>query len=269
MRTTRTAAAAAAVPCNLSTHSLVLQLVQSNHLPAALQLARSQLTPLADAHPELLPQLKSSMALLLPGPGFGATAASGTAAGSSSSSLEEAGSKVLSQLLPLLQLKLGVEPPALVKLFRVLLTGHKGWFRVQRCQDPFAAALGLDRLLQAESAAAGTADGVVVASAAAAAVAGSAGVAGNAAGGAAAGTGTPREPTAAGGAVSDGEMHDQPPGLIDADMTGSEDAEQLEFDEAEVLQVMEVLELPRATALELLAEQGGDAQAVIMHAFGA
>jgi hypothetical protein len=50
-------------------------------------------------------------------------------------------------------------------------------------------------------------------------------------------------------------------------MMGSE--EQLEFDEAEILQVMEVLELPRATALELLLEQGGDAQAVIMHAFGA
>jgi Mrp family chromosome partitioning ATPase len=209
------------------------------------------------------------MALLLPGPScFGTAAASGAAAGSSSSSLEEAGSKVLSQLLPLLQSKLGVEPPALVKLIKVLLTGHKGWFKVQRCQDPFAAALGLDRLLQAESAAAaGIADGIV-ASAVVAAGVGSAGVAANAAA-AAAGTGASREPNAAGGAVSDGEMQDQPPGLIDADMTGSEDAEQLDFDEAEVLQVMEVLELPRATALELLAEQGGDAQAVITQAFGA
>jgi hypothetical protein len=35
-----------------------------------------------------------------------------------------------------------------------------------------------------------------------------------------------------------------------------------------LLQVMEVLELPRGTALELLAEHGGDAQAVIMAVFG-
>lgn len=41
------------------------------------------------------------------------------------------------------------------------------------------------------------------------------------------------------------------------------------FDESAVLQVMEVLELPRAAALELLAEHGGDAQAVIMSVFGA
>jgi hypothetical protein len=238
-----------------------MQLVQVNDLPAALQLARSQLTPLADAHPELLPFLKSSMALLLPGPGFGPSAASNTAGSSSSSSLEEAGGKVLSQLLPLLQTKLGVEPPALVKLFRVLLTGHKGWFRVQRCQDPFASALGLDKLLQAESAAAGSAEGAAAAAAAAASPA--AGGGSNAASGAAAGSSG-----AAAAAALDADLQDQPPGLVDADMSGSEDAEQLEFDEAEVLQVMEVLELPRATALELLAEQGGDAQAVIMHAFG-
>lgn len=34
-------------------------------------------------------------------------------------------------------------------------------------------------------------------------------------------------------------------------------------------QVMEVLELPRATALELLVDHGGDAQAVILAVFGA
>lgn len=232
----------------------MLQLVQSNDLPGALQLARSQLTPLADAHPELLPQLKSSMALLLPGPVFKAAAAN---TAGSSSSLEEAGSKVLSQLLPLLQSKLGVEPPALVKLFRVLLTAHKGWFRVQRCQDPFAAAMGLHKLLQADSAAAAAgsaADGTAAAALASPGAAANAAAAGLA---------------AVAGADDDSDLQDQPPELHDADMSGSEDAEGLEFDEAEVLQVMEVLELPRATALELLAEQGGDAQAVILAAFGA
>jgi hypothetical protein len=34
------------------------------------------------------------------------------------------------------------------------------------------------------------------------------------------------------------------------------------------VQVMEVLELPRATALELLVDHGGDAQAVILSVFG-
>lgn len=240
------------------------QLVQANQLPAALQLARSQLTPLADAHPELLPALKASMALLLPGPlsllsPAGAAGDSQQAAGGSRGS-EDYSSKLLSQLLPLLQSKLGVEPPPLVKLLRVLLTGHKAWFRVQRCQDPFAAALGLSKLLQVDSpAAAGEAP-------AAAADGAATGATTTATRGGRAGD-SPVDGAAAGsGGVALGGLSG---GLIDAEMLDTEDGEGLDFDEAEVLQVMEVLELPRATALELLAEHGGDAQSVILQVFGA
>jgi hypothetical protein len=92
---------------------LGLQLVEAGELPAALQLARSQLTPLADKHPELLPCLKSSMSLLLPGP------AAGGSSGSNGSSSTELGSKLWDVLLPLLQAKLGIQPPQLVSLLQV------------------------------------------------------------------------------------------------------------------------------------------------------
>jgi hypothetical protein len=128
------------------------QLVNANQVPEALLLARSQLTPLADEHPELLPTLRASMALLVAGlPGAAAADDDGdgpaVAAGGGS---RELGAAILHHLLPLLQAKLGVEAPPLAKLLRVLLTCHKGWFRAQRCQDPFAAALQLDQLMQPE-----------------------------------------------------------------------------------------------------------------------
>lgn len=96
-----------------------LQLVEAGELPAALQLARSQLTPLADEHPELLPCLKSSMALLLPGP-----AAGGCSGGSNGSKSAELGSKLWDVLLPLLQAKLGIQPPQLVSLLQVCWGGQ-------------------------------------------------------------------------------------------------------------------------------------------------
>jgi hypothetical protein len=98
---------------------LLLQLVASGELPAALQLARGQLTPLADQHPELLPRLKSSMALLLPGSAAGS---SGSNSGSDGGGSDAHGQKLWDMLLPLLQDKLGVEPPQLVSLMQVNLS---------------------------------------------------------------------------------------------------------------------------------------------------
>jgi len=122
-------------------------LVESNQLPTALQFARSQLTPLADKHPELLPALKASMALLLPG--ITSSSSSGGGGSSSSSSAAALGQKLWERLLPLLQAKLGIEPPQLVLLLQVLLTAHKAWFVRQRCSDPFAATLNIQKLLAA------------------------------------------------------------------------------------------------------------------------
>jgi hypothetical protein len=92
---------------------LLPQLVEAGELAAALQLARSQLTPLADKHPELLPCLKSSMALLLPG------SAASSSSGSNNGGSAEQGAKLWDMLLPLLQTKLGIEPPQLVSLLQV------------------------------------------------------------------------------------------------------------------------------------------------------
>jgi hypothetical protein len=285
------------------------QLIEANQLPAALLLVRSQLTPLAEKHPELLPALKASMALLLPGssstPSGGATSAAAAA------------SKLWDSLLPLLQARMGLEQPRLVQLLAVLLTAHRAWFRLQRCSDPFASALAITQLQQAPSsaaaaAAAGQAGGSgQQAGAAAAPGAGAAGqmarlaagaaVAAAAGGGPGAAGGGAWEVGGGGGAPSEyGTEGGSDGGMMEFD-DGLEGDEEGQFDEASVLQVrvrvvvlgagqtltctrmarshtaqcthtlqvMEVLELPRPAALELLAEHGGDAQAVIMALFGA
>ncbi|KAF8065521.1 STY13 [Scenedesmus sp. PABB004] len=196
-----------------------VQLIRANQLPAALQLARAQLTPLAQEHPELLPALRGAMAALLPGPPGGGGGGAGA---------------------------LGLEPPRLVRLLHLLLAAHKGWFRLQRCADPFAAALGLDALLAPDGGGGG--GGAPSAAAAAAATPG--------AGGAAA---SPAAAPAAGGAGGAFGGYEDPDMLL-----GSEEEGGPALDEGAVLQVMEVLELPRGTALELLAEAGGDAQAELV-----
>jgi hypothetical protein len=94
--------------------SLLLQLVEAGDFPGALLLARSQLTPLADVHPELLPCLKASMTLLLPRP-----AAGGSSGSNGSSSSAVLGQKLWDVLLPLLQSSVGIEPPGLVSLVQV------------------------------------------------------------------------------------------------------------------------------------------------------
>eukprot|EP00775_Hariotina_reticulata_P012498 gene12498-12632_t len=194
------------------------------------------------------------MALLLPRlPGSAEPAAAG---GGTSKQL---GAAMLSQLLPQLQVKLGVEPPTLARLLRVLLTCHKGWFRVQRCQDPFAAALQIDQLLQPESGGSGVSFTLLAQQF----------TTPSGRPGAAAEAGTvvePALPEAAGGgasaATAAGNRGSQDDMVVEEDELG-------DFDESAVLQVMEVLELPRATALELLVDHGGDAQAVILAVFGA
>lgn len=93
---------------------VLMQLVAANQLSAALLLARSQLTPLADKHPDLLPSLKASMALLLPGP-----AGNNDSSSSSSHFSAVLAQRVWDMLLPQLQHRLGVEPPQLVSLLQV------------------------------------------------------------------------------------------------------------------------------------------------------
>jgi hypothetical protein len=94
---------------------LLLQLVEAGDFPGALLLARSQLTPLADTHSELLPCLKASMALLLPRPAAGGSSGSNGSNGSSAA----LGQKLWDVLLPLLQSSVGIEPPGLVSLVQV------------------------------------------------------------------------------------------------------------------------------------------------------
>lgn len=129
---------------------LLTQLIQQGKTAAALQLVRARLTPLADARPELLPALKRCMTALLPaGPLLGDTTTcvqQQQLHGEEDAAAGEAAA-LLELLLPQLQTRLGLEPPRLVQLLRALMGCHRCWFRLQRCTDPLAGALGLQGLL--------------------------------------------------------------------------------------------------------------------------
>jgi hypothetical protein len=152
-------------PCPPVHTHIHTQLVEAGQLPEALLLARAQLTPLADKHPELLPKLKASMAALLPGSGgsSGGSSRAGSAGSPSNAGSSAAAAKVWDGLLPLLQARLGVEQPRLVQLLGVLLTTHRAWFRMQRCSDPFAGALAITQLQQGPAAASASASAAAAA----------------------------------------------------------------------------------------------------------
>ncbi|KXZ40838.1 hypothetical protein GPECTOR_1987g1014 [Gonium pectorale] len=101
-------------------------LLAEGRLAEALQLARSELTPLADAHPSLLPALKSAMAALLPSPlslpaqqlpnGGGDAGGGGGAGGSSGGELLPSLRSVAGAIQAALQPRLGLQGPRLVLL---------------------------------------------------------------------------------------------------------------------------------------------------------
>ncbi|KAK9834263.1 hypothetical protein WJX81_001484 [Elliptochloris bilobata] len=100
----------------------------------ALHLARSELGPLAQAFPQLLPQLKVALASLIPSKRHPPGAA-------------PISPPVLAQLVAdELRRALGIQEPRLIGLLKVLLASHTTWFRAQRCKDRFEACLGLNAL---------------------------------------------------------------------------------------------------------------------------
>ena len=231
----------------------------------ALVLAREHMTPIVDKDPALLPILKASMTLLLPGPPSAPSMPSGGKPGAAGVGGDGAWVKgtggmgnvapdveaLSAKLAGLLQEGLGVQEPRLLVLIRELMGVHKAWLKSQRCADPFGNVLGLDQL---------KVEGLKF-------MGGGGGPKGVSGGG--------RGEVEGAGAL--------PLDLLEMLVTdreeeaggqrwgGEEDEAEDEdgaFDEGAILQVMEIVEVPRSTAMELLAQHGGSAERVINELFG-
>ncbi|GIL83884.1 hypothetical protein Vretifemale_12601 [Volvox reticuliferus] len=171
------------------------KLLAEGQITAALELARRELTPLANANPALLPLLKNAMAALLPplpvGPRSpatadtaaappplfrsllpsasgaslpsaapssadasmmmvlgGATTATATAGSSSSNpSLLPSLPTVVGAIQAVLQPRLGLQGPRLLRLMEGLLASHRAWMKAERMtSDPFAEAMRINAL---------------------------------------------------------------------------------------------------------------------------
>jgi hypothetical protein len=142
----------------------------------------------------------------------------------------------------------------LLVLVRELLGVHKAWLKSQRCADPFSKVLGLDKL---------KVEGLGF-------MAGSHGVGARV-------PSTENGVGGRGGGEVDGALSLDLLEMLVADQeedpggerwSGEEEGEEEVFDEGAILQVMEIVEVPRSTAMELLAQHGGSAERVINEMFG-
>ena len=142
----------------------------------------------------------------------------------------------LEEFSPLITGNLHVQPPRLIKLLQALLDAYHSWLQHEKFSDPFSASLRLDTLRLG---------------------------------------GTPPPPMAAvmhrqAGGGDGGTASMEPDDDIVSDSEGDDDNNDEEdgaVDEDGLLHIMEVLELPRSTAIDLLVHHGGDVEAAIMSAF--
>ena len=130
--------------------------------------------------------------------------------------------------------ELGLPAPRLLALVGALLGRHAAWFRLQRCEDPFTALLGL-RGLRLDGAA-GEAEGEAEA-------------------------GAPPE-----GFRTEGEEEEE------EDLDGMDEdepsPEAMHHPEESILTVMEFLSVTRVDAIYLLSEHGGDIEATLATVLG-
>ncbi|KAL4458873.1 hypothetical protein ABPG75_013738 [Micractinium tetrahymenae] len=231
---------------------------------AALVVVRQRLSPLVQQHPALLQsQLKAALRELLPLPSGEESGGSAAAAQKQQQQKQQQGiADALAAVRAALRPRCQLREPRLQTLLRELLSLHAAHFKLQRCQDRFAAELGIPALKAGVAGAAPSS---------AAAVAGAAAEAGEA------------MDVAAGLAARQQQQQraaDVPvPGVRlgsdteDADMEedGSDSEEEEGGDagvpEQAILTVCEFTGLPRHTAIELLLVHGGDATAVLAHMF--
>jgi hypothetical protein len=141
-------------------------------------------------------------------------------------------------LLTSLRVRMGMHGPVLLKLLQVLMGVHRAWLKQEKFLDPFESSLRLAALRQA-----------IPVQLPPCVVLGSEGAVGE---------------TSPGGRVS------VEPSLLPSLMGSASDSEgdEVDADEEGVLRIMEILELPRSAAIDLLAHHGGDVEVAIMSVFG-
>lgn len=126
-----------------------------------------------------------------------------------------------------LRVHMGMHGPQLIRLLQVLLAVHRAWLRREKFNDPFQAALAIDALRDLNAAPVATAMTALTSAQ----------------------------------QRNDAELTSLP----DLSLASSDEEDrQAAVDEERVLRVMEVLEIPRRTALDLLVHHDGDVEAAIM-----
>ncbi|GAX79817.1 hypothetical protein CEUSTIGMA_g7257.t1 [Chlamydomonas eustigma] len=136
-----------------------------------------------------------------------------------------------------LRVRMGMHGPMLMKLLQVLLGVHRAWLKQEKYTDPFQMHLRLAALRQPIH------------------------------------VHQPHSIVSSEGAEghsSPGRVVSVAPSLLPS-LVGSasdSDNEEVEADEEGVLRIMEILELPRSAAIDLLLHHGGDVEVAIMSAFG-
>jgi hypothetical protein len=175
-----------------------------------------------------------------------------TASTSANTSVEPALQRATASLQVALRLHLGLRMPQLVRLLQALLGVHQAWLRQERWNtDPFKGLLRLSELRQAGG------------------------------GGVARATDGPSEgPSGAGAqqqpadgspswvAPPDGGAGSEGHGGGGGEMLSDSDGDDGGVDEESILRLMEILEVPRSTSIDLLFQHDGDVEAALMSALG-
>ncbi|CAH2075718.1 unnamed protein product [Thlaspi arvense] len=222
-----------------------LKLVSSGDHSSALRVACSHLGPLAAQDPALLKPLKETLlALLRPsqdalggGLPFHALAASLQVAVAHIATLLTTGEwGIRNHFKVAIGKRLGIEEPQLMKIIRATLHTHNEWFKLQMCKDRFEGLLRIDSLKEVR--------GPLLIDAASKSHADSST------------QGCSQVTISSSGKTQ--EDGNSPTHTSSRDVVCDENA---------ILKVMEFLALPRADAIQLLAQCNGNAETVIQQIF--
>uniref|UniRef100_A0A0E0EX59 CTLH domain-containing protein n=1 Tax=Oryza meridionalis TaxID=40149 RepID=A0A0E0EX59_9ORYZ len=130
--------------------------------------------------------------------------------------------------------RLGIEEPQLMKIIRTTLHTHSEWFKLQMCKDRFEHFLKIDSLKEVDPSAGSHNMSKVLTDECA--------------------NGSSQITTCSSGKVLD-------------EGSSPQESSEVTCDENAILKVMEFLALPRADAIQLLMQYGGNAEAVIQQIF--
>lgn len=227
-------------------------LISRGECAKALQYSRSEIAPLAERHPFIKEAFKDTMTAFVKPVHEIYTAPHRN--------------RLVQVLQQHLLQRLQLPEARFVRLMECLVASHTAWYKLQRCKDPFLADFPQIEALKRPQPEGGAAAPASTLTAGLSRISIGPGA-------------EHRRSEGGGGAAGAGAGHVIPPpfGLPPAvfsseggdDSYDSEDEDgegddQDEYDEGAVLQIMDVLEVPRSAAIELLISHGGDPAAAIV-----